>query len=45
MHHAQITLRQANQEDLPFLLDLRQQTMNPHLLARGLSVFKLVQHG
>jgi GNAT superfamily N-acetyltransferase len=36
MHHAQIALRPANQEDMAFQLDLRQQTMNPHLLAWGL---------
>jgi ribosomal protein S18 acetylase RimI-like enzyme len=36
MNYAEITLRPANQDDMPFLLDLRQQTMNPHSLASGL---------
>jgi ribosomal protein S18 acetylase RimI-like enzyme len=33
---SEITLRPANQEDMPFLLDLRQQTMNPYVIASGL---------
>jgi GNAT superfamily N-acetyltransferase len=36
MNSAQICLCPANQEDVPFLLKLRGQTMNPHLLASGL---------
>jgi GNAT superfamily N-acetyltransferase len=36
MNSAQICLRPANQDDVPFLLKLRGQTMNPHLLASGL---------
>jgi ribosomal protein S18 acetylase RimI-like enzyme len=37
MDNAEITLRPADQEDMPFLLDLRQQTMNPHVFASGLT--------
>jgi hypothetical protein len=33
---AQICLRPANHKDVPFLLELRRQTMHPHLLASGL---------
>jgi GNAT superfamily N-acetyltransferase len=36
MHPAQICLRPAIREDVPFLLELRCQTMHPHLLASGL---------
>jgi|SRR4029077_4085653 GNAT superfamily N-acetyltransferase len=36
MNPAQICQRPANQEDVPFLLELRCQTMHPHLLASGL---------
>jgi ribosomal protein S18 acetylase RimI-like enzyme len=36
MHQAEITFRPANLEDMPFLLELRQETMNPHLVASGL---------
>ena len=36
MHPAQICLRPAIREDVPFLLQLRCQTMHPHLLASGL---------
>src|SRR6201987_2372762 len=36
MHPAQICLRPAIREALPFLLELRRQTMHPHLLASGL---------
>jgi ribosomal protein S18 acetylase RimI-like enzyme len=32
----QIDLRPANQKDMPFLLELRRQTMNAHLLASGI---------
>ena len=37
MDRGQNTFRLANREDMPFLLDLRQQTMNPHLLASGVT--------
>jgi GNAT superfamily N-acetyltransferase len=36
MNPAQICLRPANQEDVPFLLELRRQTMHPHQLRAGL---------
>jgi ribosomal protein S18 acetylase RimI-like enzyme len=36
MNSAQICLRPAIHEDVPFLLELRRQTMHPHLLASGL---------
>jgi ribosomal protein S18 acetylase RimI-like enzyme len=36
MNSAQICLRLASHEDVPFLLELRRQTMHPHLLASGL---------
>lgn len=36
MNPAQICLRPANHEDVPFLLELRRKTMNAHLLASGL---------
>jgi GNAT superfamily N-acetyltransferase len=36
MNPAQICLRPANHEDVPFLLELRRQTMHPHLLASRL---------
>jgi hypothetical protein len=36
MNPAQICLRLASHEDVPFLLELRRQTMHPHLLASGL---------
>jgi ribosomal protein S18 acetylase RimI-like enzyme len=36
MHQAEITFRPANQDDMPFLLELRQATMNPHFVASGL---------
>ncbi len=32
-----ITRRSATEEDIPFLLDLRRKTMNPHLAASGAS--------
>jgi GNAT superfamily N-acetyltransferase len=35
MNPAQICLRSVNQEDVPFLLELRRQTMHPHLPASG----------
>jgi hypothetical protein len=35
MRYAQIAFRSASQEDMSFLLALRQQTMNPHLLSSG----------
>ncbi|MBV9873629.1 MAG: GNAT family N-acetyltransferase [Verrucomicrobia bacterium] len=34
---SEVTLRPANQGDMPFLLDLRQQTMNPYVIASGLT--------
>ena len=36
MDYAEITLRPADPEDMPFLLKLRQQTMNLHFLAPDL---------
>lgn len=35
MHRAQINLRSATEADVPFLLVLRQETMDAHLLASG----------
>lgn len=37
MNPAQICLRTASKEDVPFLLELRQQTMNAYLIASGLN--------
>jgi ribosomal protein S18 acetylase RimI-like enzyme len=36
MDHTEVALRRATQEDMSFLLELRQETMNPHLVASGL---------
>jgi hypothetical protein len=36
MDPGQISFRPATQEDVPFLAELRQQTMHPHLRAGGL---------
>lgn len=36
MDPGQISFRPATQEDVPFLAELRQQTMHPHLRAAGL---------
>jgi hypothetical protein len=37
MNPAQISLRPTSKEDVPFLLELRQQTMNAYLIASGLN--------
>jgi len=36
MNPTKVCLRPAIQEDVPFLMELRRQTMHPHLLASGL---------
>jgi ribosomal protein S18 acetylase RimI-like enzyme len=36
MPYSETQLRSATQEDVPFLLELRRETMHPHVLASGL---------
>src|ERR1700756_1948035 len=43
MDYLAISLRSAIEEDLPFLLELRQQTMDKYLLASGLR-FSVQEH-
>ena len=43
MQYAQIALRPADQEDMSFLLDLRRETMDAHLVGSGLS-FSVEEH-
>jgi hypothetical protein len=37
MHYSEIQLCPATEADVPFLLELRRETMHPHVLASGLA--------